>query len=123
MPSGRAVRSAVLVAIGLSAAVIFPSSLTIGPAFGQTNLLGIINGIIQRQQELAERRRQEVAAIRRMQYGLSHLGYYDGPIDGDFGPQTAEALAAYRRSIGRPNSDSLSSEEIAGSFAISFANW
>ena len=50
---------------------------------------------------------------RRMQYGLSQLGYYDGRIDGDIGPQTAEALAAYRRSVGRPISQPLSIEEVA----------
>ena len=112
MASGRALRFPVLLAIGLTAVAVFPCSLTVGPAFGQTDVLGIINGIVQRQQELAERRRQEVAAYRRMQYGLSQLGFYDGPIDGDFGPQTAEALAAYRRSIGRPNSEAPSYAEI-----------
>ena len=111
MASARAVGLSILVAVGLGA-VVFPCTLTIGPAFGQNDVLGIINGIIQRRQELAERRRQEIAAFRRMQYGLSQLGYYDGPIDGDFGPQTASALAKYRRSVGRPNSESPSYEEI-----------
>ena len=111
MASGSPVRSSVLLAVGLSAAaVVFPCA--IGPAFAQNDVLGIINGIIQRHQELAERRRQETAAFKRMQYALSELGYYDGPIDGDFGPQTAEALAAYRRSIGYPNSDPPSYKEI-----------
>ena len=105
-------RFSILVAVGLGA-VVFPCSLSNSPAFGQTDVIGIINGIIQRQQELAERRRQESAAYRRMQYGLSQLGFYEGPIDGDFGPQTAEALTAYRRSIGRPNSEPPSYKEIA----------
>jgi Bacterial SH3 domain/Putative peptidoglycan binding domain len=104
-------RFLILVAVGLGA-VVFPCTHTIGPAFAQNDVLGIINGIIQRRQELAERRGQEIAAFRRMQYALSQLGYYDGPIDGDFGPQTASALAKYRRFVGRPNTESPSYEEI-----------
>ena len=73
----------------------------------------MITKLIQEQQELAERRRQEVAAIRRMQFGLKELGYYDGRIDGDFGPQTAAALGAYRRSMGRSNLRVAFNREIA----------
>ena len=72
-------RFLILVAVGLGA-VVFPCTHTIGPAFAQNDVLGIINGIIQRRQELAERRGQEIAAFRRMQYALSQLGYYDGPL-------------------------------------------
>jgi peptidoglycan hydrolase-like protein with peptidoglycan-binding domain len=114
MASGRAVRLPALFAIGLAAVAGLASSFATGPAFGQAAILDVITKIIQEQHALKERRREETVAVKRMQFGLKVLGYYDGPIDGDFGDRTAEALTAYRRSVGRSASGLLSVEEIEG---------
>ncbi len=99
-------------AIGVAIIALAGIGLLTGPTFGQGAIFEIITKIIQEQQELAEQRRAQIAAVKRMQFGLKELGYYDGEIDGDFGPETAAALAAYRRSIGRSNSGLLSIDEI-----------
>ena len=99
--------------IGLIAFTGIASSLGTSPAFGQGAIVEVITKLIQEQQALAQRRREEVAALKRMQFGLKTLGYYDGPIDGDFGPETATALSTYRRSVGRSESGLLSFEEVA----------
>ena len=49
---------------------------------------------------LAQERREELARTRRLQSALKSLGYYGGKIDGAFGPQTEEALAAYQQERG-----------------------
>lgn len=40
---------------------------------------------------------------RRIQSTLSAFGYYHGPIDGAFGPQTYKAVLAYARARGNTN--------------------
>ena len=113
MTSRRVVNIPAVLAIGLGAFRRVAGSLLPSPAFGQGGIVNIITKLVQEQQQLAARRRQEVADIKRMQFGLTELGYYDGPIDGDFGPRTAEALSAYRRSAGRSYSGFPSYGEIA----------
>jgi Putative peptidoglycan binding domain len=113
MASGRALGLSAFFAIALAGAIGLANSLAISPAFGQGAILDVITKIIEEQRALAERHRDEVAALKRMQFGLKTLGYYDGPIDGDFSDRTAEALTAYRRSVGRSGSGLLSYEEIA----------
>ena len=110
MVSSRAFRLAAF-AIGAAGVVLLGNLLT-SPAFGQRDVFNVITKLIEQQRELVERRRQEASAIKRMQFGLKTLGYYDGLIDGDFGPRTAAALGTYRRSAGRPDSGMLSIEEI-----------
>ena len=61
---------------------------------------------------MRERRRAEALAVKRMQFGLKALGYYDGSIDGDFGSGTQAALIEYRRSVGRSPYQGLSFEEV-----------
>jgi peptidoglycan hydrolase-like protein with peptidoglycan-binding domain len=67
------------------------------------------------EEELVQRRAMAAAAQqernRRMQTALATLGYYDGSIDGDFGPRSRRALeewlAATGRSAGAPLDDDL----------------
>jgi len=40
--------------------------------------------------------------IARAQERLARLGYYPGPIDGDFGPITSRALRSYQIDYGLP---------------------
>lgn len=49
----------------------------------------------------------EVASIQQR---LNELGYNAGPVDGDFGPQTAQAVKAFQRSLG------LTSDGVVGPF-------
>lgn len=43
----------------------------------------------------------------RVQQALARLGYYRGPVDGQFGPQSYSALNSYQRSRGMPVSNAL----------------
>ena len=47
------------------------------------------------------------SADYRVQQALSRLGYYQGPLDGQFGPQSYRALNSYQRSRGMPISNAL----------------
>ncbi|HEY5705425.1 MAG TPA: peptidoglycan-binding domain-containing protein [Terrimicrobiaceae bacterium] len=40
--------------------------------------------------------------LYRAQARLARLGYYPGPIDGDFGPMTSRALRSYQADYGLP---------------------
>lgn len=80
MVSSRAFRLAAF-AIGAAGVVLLGNLLT-SPAFGQRDVFNVITKLIEQQRELVERRRQEASAIKRMQFGLKTLGYYDGLIDG-----------------------------------------
>jgi Putative peptidoglycan binding domain len=84
----------------------------VASARAQNNFLGIVSKLIEEQRALAERRRQEAIAVKRMQLALKTLGYYTGSVDGDFGSGTQKALQEYRRSIGRSQYQDLSSEEV-----------
>ena len=39
---------------------------------------------------------EEGASVRNLQYTLYELGYYDGSIDGKYGPTTADAVRAFQ---------------------------
>jgi Putative peptidoglycan binding domain len=41
-------------------------------------------------------------ALYRAQTRLARLGYYPGPIDGDFGPMTSRAIRSYQADYGLP---------------------
>ena len=41
-------------------------------------------------------------ALYRAQARLARLGYYPGPIDGDFGPMTSRAIRSYQADYGLP---------------------
>ena len=41
-------------------------------------------------------------ALFRAQTRLARLGYYPGPIDGDFGPMTSRAIRSYQADYGLP---------------------
>jgi hypothetical protein len=43
-----------------------------------------------------------VGQVRQVQQTLPRLGYYHGDIDGDFGPNTQNALERYQMSAGEP---------------------
>lgn len=45
----------------------------------------------------------------RVQQALARLGYYQGPVDGQFGPQSYRALNSYQRAQGMPVTNGLTS--------------
>jgi hypothetical protein len=49
-------------------------------------------------------------ALVRAQARLARLGYYPGPIDGDFGPMTSRALRSYQIDYGLPVTGRLDSQ-------------
>jgi hypothetical protein len=48
-----------------------------------------------------------VGQVRQVQQSLYRLGYYNGDIDGDFGPNTQNALERYQLSAGEPVTGTL----------------
>ena len=42
--------------------------------------------------------------IQKVQASLAKLNFYSGPVDGLNGPQTAQAITAYQKSVGLPTS-------------------
>jgi hypothetical protein len=49
-----------------------------------------------------------VGKVRQVQQALHRLGYYNGDVDGDFGPNTQNALERYQGSAGEPVTGTLS---------------
>jgi peptidoglycan hydrolase-like protein with peptidoglycan-binding domain len=45
--------------------------------------------------------------VRQVQQALHRLGYYNGDVDGDFGPNTQNALERYQLSAGEPVTGTL----------------
>jgi hypothetical protein len=45
--------------------------------------------------------------VRQVQQALHRLGYYNGDVDGDFGPSTQNALERYQMSAGEPVTGTL----------------
>jgi peptidoglycan hydrolase-like protein with peptidoglycan-binding domain len=50
------------------------------------------------------------ADVRQAQERLKELGYYEGAIDGIYGPKTAEAMREYQRAQGLPVTGTLDQE-------------
>ena len=48
-----------------------------------------------------------VGQVRQVQQALHRLGYYNGSVDGDFGPNTQNALERYQMSAGEPVTGTL----------------
>jgi hypothetical protein len=48
-----------------------------------------------------------VGQVRQVQQALHRLGYYNGSVDGDFGPNTQNALQRYQISAGEPVTGTL----------------
>jgi peptidoglycan hydrolase-like protein with peptidoglycan-binding domain len=48
---------------------------------------------------------------RQVQEALHRLGYYDGPIDGIFGPSTRAAIRSFQDSIGEKGTGHLTAAE------------
>jgi hypothetical protein len=48
-----------------------------------------------------------VGQVRQVQQALHRLGYYNGTVDGDFGPNTQNALQRYQISAGEPVTGTL----------------
>lgn len=48
-----------------------------------------------------------VGQVRQVQQALHRLGYYNGSVDGDFGPSTQNALQRYQISAGEPVTGTL----------------
>jgi Putative peptidoglycan binding domain len=48
-----------------------------------------------------------VGQVREVQQALHRLGYYNGSVDGDFGPNTQNALQRYQISAGEPVTGTL----------------
>jgi len=56
---------------------------------------------------------EDLNETARVQKALTDLGYEPGPIDGDFGPTTARAIAAYERDNGLEETGQISPELLA----------
>jgi putative peptidoglycan binding protein len=74
-----------------------------GPSFG----LGFVTPLPVYQPVYVERPVRYYAtysgpALYRAQARLARLGYYPGPLDGDFGPMTSRALRRYQIDYGLP---------------------
>lgn len=52
--------------------------------------------------------------LARVQVRLAKLGYYDGMIDGDFGPRTARAIRMYQAENGFPVTGRLDNRTLRG---------
>ena len=48
-----------------------------------------------------------IGQVRQVQQTLHRLGYYNGNVDGDFGPNTQNALERYQMSAGEPVTGTL----------------
>ena len=48
---------------------------------------------------------------RRIQTVLARLGYYDGQVDGVFGPDTRAAIRRYQHEIGVPMNGRLTADQ------------
>jgi len=48
-----------------------------------------------------------IGQVRQVQQALHRLGYYNGDVDGDFGPNTQTALQRYQISAGEPVTGTL----------------
>jgi len=48
---------------------------------------------------------------RRVQTVLARLGYYDGRVDGVFGPDTRAAIRRFQHEIGAPMSGRLAADQ------------
>jgi peptidoglycan hydrolase-like protein with peptidoglycan-binding domain len=55
--------------------------------------------------------KMSVANRRQVQEALHRLGYYDGPVDGVFGPLTRTAIRRFQESIGEKNTGRLTAAE------------
>jgi peptidoglycan hydrolase-like protein with peptidoglycan-binding domain len=55
-------------------------------------------------------------AVKSVQRRLAQLGYYPGPIDGSFGPDTQEAAWAFREVQGLPMNATTAAEPISRAF-------
>lgn len=51
--------------------------------------------------------------VARVQVRLARLGYYPGPIDGDFGPMTRAAIQTYQSEYGLPVTGRLDRRTVA----------
>jgi peptidoglycan hydrolase-like protein with peptidoglycan-binding domain len=55
--------------------------------------------------------RMSVDDRKRVQEALHRLGYYNGPVGGDFGPLTRSAIRDYQRNIGSQPTGHLNASE------------
>jgi peptidoglycan hydrolase-like protein with peptidoglycan-binding domain len=55
--------------------------------------------------------KMSVANRRQIQEALHRLGYYDGPVDGIFGPLTRAAIRRFQESIGGQSTGHLTAAE------------
>ena len=62
--------------------------------------------------------KMSVANRRQVQEALHRLGYYDGPVDGIFGPLTRAATRRFQDSIGEKSTGHLTAAE-----ASSLSDW
>jgi hypothetical protein len=60
---------------------------------------------------IPEEERMTDADRRRVQRALARLGYYDGQVDGVFGPDTRAAIRRYQHELGSAMTGRLSSEQ------------
>jgi hypothetical protein len=59
-----------------------------------------------------------VEEVRQVQQALHRLGYYNGSVDGDFGPNTQNALQRYQISAGEPVTGTLT-RSVLGRLGVS----
>jgi hypothetical protein len=59
-----------------------------------------------------------VGMVRQVQQALHRLGYYNGDVDGDFGPNTQNALERYQVGAGEPVTGTLN-QSVLGRLGVS----
>lgn len=92
-------RGALVSAALTSALLLFAHPLRADPA-AFAEILRLDKELRNHRALIAREQREERARTRRVQSALKSLGYYGGRIDGNFGPQTEEALSAYQEERG-----------------------
>jgi peptidoglycan hydrolase-like protein with peptidoglycan-binding domain len=53
------------------------------------------------------------ADLRRVQLALRRLGYYAGPVDGRFGPESLVAVRRFQHELGTEMTGRLTAEQVA----------
>jgi len=112
-------RSVVLLSVSTALAGALLSGCGNGGMFGKSSTATPSTAATQQQQQPQQ---QASADVRQSQQQLQQLGYYNGPVDGLWGPETQSAVERYQRERGLSSSgridqqtrDSLSQTAASG---------